>query len=474
MYRREEPGWKKHLDFILLDLLCFELAFIIACFGRHGFEIIHYESYHHLNFVLILLHFLVAILNESFKNVLKRGYYVEFLAVLKHAFILFSLSVVYLFSLQASAVYSRLILFITFLIYVFLAYFVRLFWKRKLRKDYSGNVKDSKRSVWVIALKDNVQEVVEELLTNNYYRYFVSGICVLDDESKTEIMGVKVYPADTIVENTVHSWVDEILIACPENEQIVQLMNQFIEMGITVHLQFAHVRPVHDKKMFVERIGNFTVLTTSVNTISYSDYFMKRSMDLIGAVVGCLLTLVLIIIVGPLIYMQSPGPIFYVQQRVGTNGKKFNLYKFRSMVMNADEMKKELMSQNRMNDELMFKMENDPRIIGGKHGIGQFIRKTSIDEFPQFFNVLKGDMSLVGTRPPTVDEWEKYSLHHRKRLAVKPGITGLWQISGRSDIVDFDEVVKLDTEYIANWTLGLDVKILLQTVLVVFMKKGSM
>ena len=139
-----------------------------------------------------------------------------------------------------------------------------------------------------------------------------------------------------------------------------------------------------------------------------------------------------------------------------------------------EERKKELMNQNRVKDGMMFKIENDPRIIGGKRGIGNFIRNYSIDEFPQFWNVLKGDMSLVGTRPPTVDEWEKYDLHHRVRLSVKPGITGMWQVSGRSEITDFEEVVKLDKEYITEWRMGLDIKILLQTVQVVLWRGGAM
>ena len=122
----------------------------------------------------------------------------------------------------------------------------------------------------------------------------------------------------------------------------------------------------------------------------------------------------------------------------------------------------------------MFKIENDPRIIGGAKGIGNFIRKYSIDEFPQFWNVLKGDMSLVGTRPPTVDEWEKYDLHHRARLSIKPGITGMWQVSGRSEITDFEEVVQLDRDYITDWSIGLDIRTLFKTVWVVFDKKGSM
>ena len=147
------------------------------------------------------------------------------------------------------------------------------------------------------------------------------------------------------------------------------------------------------------------------------------------------------------------------------------------MYMDAEERKKELMSQNKIKDGLMFKMDFDPRIIGSEKGpgkgIGNFIRKYSIDEFPQFINVLKGDMSLVGTRPPTVDEWEKYELHHRARLAVKPGITGMWQVSGRSSITDFEEVVKLDTKYIINWSFALDLKILFKTVGSVIKKDGA-
>ena len=147
------------------------------------------------------------------------------------------------------------------------------------------------------------------------------------------------------------------------------------------------------------------------------------------------------------------------------------------MYMDAEERKKELMAQNKVKDGMMFKMDYDPRIIGSEKGpgkgLGNFIRKTSIDEFPQFINVLKGDMSLIGTRPPTVDEWEKYQLHHRARLAIKPGITGLWQVSGRSSITDFEEVVKLDTKYIREWSLAGDLRILFKTVAVVVKKDGA-
>ena len=181
-----------------------------------------------------------------------------------------------------------------------------------------------------------------------------------------------------------------------------------------------------------------------------------------------MITIVLTPFVALAIRLDSPGPIFFAQTRIGKNGRRFKIYKFRSMYIDAEERKKELASQNEMQG-LMFKMENDPRITK----VGKFIRKTSIDELPQFFNIVKGDMSLVGTRPPTEDEFEQYNSHYKRRISMTPGLTGLWQISGRSDIVDFDEVVKLDLEYIDNWTVWLDIKILFMTVGAVLKGRGS-
>jgi lipopolysaccharide/colanic/teichoic acid biosynthesis glycosyltransferase len=180
--------------------------------------------------------------------------------------------------------------------------------------------------------------------------------------------------------------------------------------------------------------------------------------------------------VAPVIKKASPGPVFFSQERVGKNGRIFRIYKFRSMYLDAEDRLKDLMAQNEMQGH-MFKMENDPRIIGSEKGpgkgIGNFIRKTSIDELPQFWNILKGEMSLVGTRPPTKNEYEQYELHHKIRLSMKPGLTGMWQTSGRSDITDFEEIVKLDTKYIENWSLGLDIKLLFKTILVVLNREGS-
>ena len=172
----------------------------------------------------------------------------------------------------------------------------------------------------------------------------------------------------------------------------------------------------------------------------------KRVLDILGGLVGCFLTGIIFIFIAPAIYISSPGPIFFSQTRIGKNGKPFKMYKFRSMYMDAEERKAELMAQNKMSDGRMFK---------------------------QFWNVLNGTMSLVGTRPILQDELRQYELHHRARIAIKPGITGMWQVSGRSDITDFEEVVRLDTEYISNWNFGLDIKILFKTVIMVLKREGS-
>jgi lipopolysaccharide/colanic/teichoic acid biosynthesis glycosyltransferase len=176
----------------------------------------------------------------------------------------------------------------------------------------------------------------------------------------------------------------------------------------------------------------------------------------------------IILITAVPLLIESKGPLFFKQERVGKNGRTFNMYKLRSMYVDAEQRKAELMKNNKM-DGLMFKMDDDPRITK----VGKFIRKYSIDELPQFFNVIKGDMSLVGTRPPTLDEFEQYESKHKRRLSMRPGITGMWQVSGRSDIQDFEEVVRLDCKYIDEWSMWLDIKILFKTVAVVLKHKGA-
>ena len=167
-------------------------------------------------------------------------------------------------------------------------------------------------------------------------------------------------------------------------------------MGVVVHVSINNILP-GTPNAAVENISHYTVITTSINIMSFKQKVIKRLMDIGASIIGMAITAILFVIFAPIIFIQSPGPIFFKQERVGKNGRRFKIYKFRSMYMDAEERKKELMAQNKMSG-LMFKMDDDPRVTP----IGRFMRKTSIDEFPQFINIFKGDMSLVGTRPPTV------------------------------------------------------------------------
>ncbi len=194
--------------------------------------------------------------------------------------------------------------------------------------------------------------------------------------------------------------------------------------------------------------------------------FWKRCLDVAGAIVGLTVTSVLFIPITIAIQLDNPGPILYSQERCGLGGKRFRIWKFRSMIANADAMKRSL--KNEASGHI-FKITDDPRVTK----VGKFLRRTSLDEFPQFWNVLMGDMSLVGTRPPTVDEVSHYDRHHWRRLAVKPGITGVWQVNGRSEVKDFEDIVKLDLSYQDQWSFGDDLRIIFKTVWVVFNKDGA-
>ena len=235
-----------------------------------------------------------------------------------------------------------------------------------------------------------------------------------------------------------------------------------IDMGVTVRLivDFYKRRRANS---YVSTVGTYPVITYHTISLNTYEQLLKRLMDIAAGLVGCIVFSPIMLVTAIAIKLDSPGPVLFKQTRVGQNGRHFKIYKFRSMYIDAEERKKELMAQNEIEGGVMFKMKDDPRITR----VGKVIRKLSIDELPQFFNILGGSMSLVGTRPPTIDEVEKYNRSHWRRISIKPGLTGMWQVSGRSNINNFDEIVELDVEYIDNWSLGLDIRLILKTVLVV-------
>lgn len=471
MYKKENNSWLKHIDFVILDILCLQLAFILAYEIRVAKGIPYLNPlYENMAFVLVIFQLLVSFFGESFSGVLRRGFLIEMKCMIEHEICVMLLAVLYLFMSQQGVMYSRGAFTIMCTLYFFIAYAARIGWKKVIRSRKFAE--GEKRSILIITTDAKAANVVKALRGDSYGTYHLAGVALLDkNKSGSMIQSVPVVAGADDVTAYIHkNWVDEVFFALPEHVDIPKkIMKDCNRMGVVTHVQLAALNEL-GKNQVVEEIAGYMVLSSSINIVSSWQLLVKRLMDIAGGLVGCIFTGIIYIFIAPIMKVKSPGPVFFSQVRMGKNGKPFKIYKFRSMYMDAEERKKELMEKNNIKDGLMFKMDDDPRII---KGIGHFIRKTSLDEFPQFWNILKGDMSLVGTRPPTMDEWDKYELHHRRRLAIKPGLTGMWQVSGRSEITDFEEVVELDTKYIEQWSIGLDIKILFKTVTVVFTGSGA-
>ncbi len=483
-----------------IDMACILATYFFATWLRYntrrdwGDKTLHYM----VCVVFLLVCAVYMFLADWNRDFITRGYFKEFIAVVRTVGITLVGSLVIVFFLQWTSILSRYVIGNFVWMDIILTYVVRIVFKKALWRHISSE-KNVTRVV-VISEKDQMEKTLTDLQARSGELGYkiVRAYCadVARDKADSEVgSGSRKAQASGMVKEPgssaddkwyigdvhVHYGIEDItsrLITDPFDEvfintpnipqsQLQDIILGFEEMGVTTHYNI-ELPSITKAATQVEQFMGYSVISYDMNRVSYKRLFIKRIMDIIGGFVGLILTGIITIFLAPAIKLDSPGPVFFSQTRVGKNGRRFKIYKFRSMYIDAEERKKELEEQNQMKG-LMFKMENDPRVTK----VGNFIRKTSLDEFPQFLNVLKGDMSLVGTRPPTEAEFEQYNEHYRRRLSMTPGLTGLWQISGRSDIEDFDEVVRLDLEYIDNWSLTEDLNILLQTVGVVLFGKGA-
>lgn len=469
MYRKEKRSWVKHIDFTLIDILAMQLAYIISYFihTERPFGPLPYanEYYGRMAVIIIMVDICIVFFFESYTGILRRNKIQEFKAVFIHCTLIFGAILIYMWGTKQSGIYSRQVLAVFWGLSVILEYIFRCLLKIYIRQKMISGRGLSKM---IVITEDNrAEDCIRDFTRTRYNEFEVVGIVIMDRvRTGEQIQGISIVASDEdCMEYMRTNVVDEVFLDLGSKGEA--LTGELLELGITVHRNLLRRMELPANRM-IESYGRYMVLTESLRIATEKQLFLKRFLDIIGSIVGLIFTGIAFLIFAPIIKIQSPGPVFYSQIRIGKNGRRFKFYKFRTMVVNADELKKELMEQNEM-EGLMFKMEDDPRIFG----IGKFMRKFSIDELPQFWNVLKGDMSLVGTRPPTEEEFEQYERHHKARLGIRPGLTGMWQVSGRSDIKNFEEVVALDTKYIANWSIGLDIKILLKTVVVVLTGKGS-
>lgn len=420
---------------------------------------------------LCFFYVLLSFFKDFNKHFFRRGYYEELYEVIKSQFLYAIIWLCTLFILHRSNEFSRLLCAYFFAGNVIFLYVNRIIVKQYMTKAYKKG-KHSNR-VLLITTSDKASEIVRNFLAYNEWSRILTGLVIVDKHmTGEEIEGFPVVAGkETAYDYVLHGSVDEVFIHVPRKLQD-EGMQTFVEdiktMGIMVDVNIDIFDFSVSGKKKLDKVGMYNVVSFSRNVFTIQEMAVKRTLDIIGSLTGMVILMIAALLIAPAIKLESPGPVFFSQVRVGKNGRYFRFYKFRSMFQDAEKRKAALLGENEING-LMFKMDNDPRVTK----VGRFLRRTSLDELPQFWNVLKGDMSLVGTRPPTIDEYERYEAAHKCRLSMTPGITGLWQISGRSDINDFDEVVKLDMEYIDNWSLKLDIKILLLTIKTVFLGSGA-
>jgi exopolysaccharide biosynthesis polyprenyl glycosylphosphotransferase len=327
------------------------------------------------------------------------------------------------------------------------------------------------RNILIVGTPSNARTFLHLVEQHKEWGLRIVGILKVPNGSETFQVN---YPILGTMENLVdvckQQTVDEVIFCVSRDlhGQIRGCQRDMQEMGVTVRLVLDFYETPTTKMDLYLFHGEVPMVTFYTKPFDVGQLLLKRTVDVIGATFGMVATAMLTPFIALAIKIDSPGPLFFGQKRIGEGGRIFTFWKFRSMVMDADEKKNELAHLNEMNGAI-FKIKDDPRITR----VGRFLRRTSLDELPQFWNVMRGEMSLVGTRPPTPDEVASYENWHRKRISIKPGITGLWQVSGRNEITDFDDVARLDIEYIEKWSLLLDIKILFRTFFVVFTRSGS-
>ena len=459
MYELQKNRWLKHIDFAILDILTLECLYLILVklliskkeWNKLG---VHKQVAVAIPIVALILY----VVYDFHKKILQRKLLMELACCFQYVSCVCGGVLIYLYLSKDAWKFSRKLFILYWGVSISLLWLIR----RLYRRFVIRRVEKTACNIILVTDKPVNVELIKSIEQTGHYR-----ISAIFTNTKTND-SIQCLPLDICSLDTYRNTcaIDEVILDLQE-PQYQEWMNYLLNSGLVVHVRIDYLSQGLPNAM-IEQIGNMMVLSTS-NSVAYpGQLILKRMMDIAGSLVGLVFTGFAFIVMAPIIKIQSPGPVFYSQIRVGRNGRQFRIYKFRSMYPDADACKNELMKDNKMEGQ-MFKLDDDPRVIP----IGHFSRKHSIDELPQFYNVLKGDMSLVGTRPPTLDEWEQYSPHHRARMSAKPGLTGLWQVSGRSNITDFEEIVRMDTEYINNWNLMTDIRLLAKTIVVVFRGDGA-
>lgn len=447
-----------NICYMISDLLFVMLSFFLAALLAQTSLSKFYQMYFGIGLSCFVIYLLSGI-TMGLYNITSCFYLENFFEKVTKSFVI-TLVILLLQALSNHALLKELNAMILFLV---MSYF-SLFISGYLEHFYFRYGNARQRRTVIIGEKTLYDKFVQYLDQSNL-GYDVVGFVALD-KKRSGYLGTLAN-----LDEILHVYaIDQICLAesLKSRVDLMEILNRCIEMGVTVKV-IDDVYQNFEAKKYVSSLGSYPVVTYHTVILNLPEQFFKRVIDIIGALFGIILFSPIMLVTAIAIKLDSKGPIIFKQKRVGLNGRIFHMYKFRSMCIDAEEKKKELMKYNEMKNECMFKIKDDPRITK----VGKFIRKTSIDEIPQFFNVLLGDMSIVGTRPPTLDEVKYYKRAHWRRMSIRPGVTGMWQVSGRSSVTDFDKIVEMDIAYIDKWNVFTDFIIIFKTAYQLIRRKGA-
>ncbi len=457
LHKRVGTEWLRVITLILLDATLLSLAWQVA--ETYGTDLDSPWSMRHNRFAtvpIVAIEICLIAAGGLYGSGERRRKYFSLIKNLTFAYLLL---LVIAFFYKPGDFVSRSTFILSWLLSIFLSCIGRFSLNIGLKHFRQQGAACSK--TFLICRPEDKEKAVELLKKENCYN--------LVGWTDVNSLAVDRKSFDAILENICTLGVAIVFICYSDFiESRMFLYWRLRNAGITMQLLPIGLETFGQKAELM-MVGGLPSIQFSPPLITGSDFLVKRCFDFCSAALFILITMPLYICIALLVKLDSPGSVFYRQTRIGLHGRPFKVWKFRTMVVNADQLQKELEASNEMKDGVLFKMKNDPRITR----VGKFLRRYSLDELPQMINVLCGEMSLVGPRPFPLRDVNNFSERHFVRHEVLPGITGLWQVSGRSDIIDFEKVVSLDLAYMESWSLALDLQILFQTLIVIFKRKGA-
>lgn len=492
MHINGKYSWLKHVDFMVLDILSLVVAFVLAIGIRFGgFGLVTSDSWKTLLLIACLMDLLVILFTNPFSGIIRRYGSEELLKAATLTAYNGLLLFVLMYVLNLGTHYSRLTVFLMYALYFILSLTLRMIWKRVLRSGKVGMMEKMRKSIFVVGTRENMPGLLRSINSGFFQAYSVQGICIVDGDlgekvtaridemddngrvKETFLEFVNATKLDGIVEFILNNRISEIYIGVQPSALAPEVYQTLLENGKGIHLGIRPMIGFDAEDQFITTVGTYKALGIGMHSVTGEQMVyqgVKRLVDIVFGLVGmiCLLPLMLLVKVSFLL-TGDIKPIFYTQTRVGLNGQPFKMYKFRSMVWNAGEVLQELLKNPKYAKEWAEnqKFEDDPRVTK----VGNFLRKTSLDEVPQFLNVLKGDMSLIGPRPLVVGELEEHGglqLYNH----VKPGITGWWGCNGRSNTT-YEERLELEYYYVKNCSLYLDALCAIKTAVVILKRDGA-